>query len=408
MLVEGIIRYSEKSAIPKKEAVMQSWVENSILRTHTLLSLSVFLRLNAGLSIASEALPQCIAAALTAFNTGDRVPGHDEALSGWVLGQARANPALVKSILREMWVSCASIKKGHLPGFYELSRDPASRQFLASLSADVLKTGINEDHDTVGKLVSALLTYDQGSALTIGEDELARSELSAKVRVIWHTALFVIDPIIYLEPWKNYLAATDTPIWEAIKVIVGDGLETRKAVSLTSEQRMEIVRSVGCRFSYVGHPIGAWSGNENSWDVAAFVVKQIKQLAAEITPYNDSYLKRLEDDGGLTSYRDEIRHQRAQYVKQQRDRALHLHRLGMLHGLLRMVLPQLQATSWLLSWTIPTRSRENWLGRKEKDTVPIGTRVDENSLSRRAKRFAQGFWQMICRTGYGPMILLWG
>ena len=55
------------------------------------------------------------------------------------------------------------------------------------------------------------------------------------------------------------------------------------------------------------------------WDVADFVVKQIKQLAAEITPYSDSYLKRLEDDGGLMSYRDEIRHQRAQYVKQQRE-----------------------------------------------------------------------------------------
>ncbi len=72
VLVEGIIRYLGKSAIPKKEAVMQSWVENSIPLTHTLLSLSVFLRLNAGMSIPSEALPQCIAVALTAFNTGAR------------------------------------------------------------------------------------------------------------------------------------------------------------------------------------------------------------------------------------------------------------------------------------------------------------------------------------------------
>jgi hypothetical protein len=319
VLVEGIIRYSGKSAIPKKEAVIQSWLENSIPRTHTLLSLSVFLRLNAGMSIPSEVLPQCITVALTAFNTGDRVPGHDEALSGWVLRQARENPALVRPILREMWVSCASLKKGNLPGFYELSRDPASRQFLASLSAEVLKTGINEDHNTVRKLVSVLLTHDQGSVISIGVTELARNELSSEVRIIWSTALFVVDPINYFEPWKNLMAAKDTPIWEAIKVIAGDDHEMRKAVSLTPEQRMEIVRSVGCRFPYVGYPIGASSGNENSWNVAEFVVEQIRQLSAERSPNIDAHLKRLEDDGGLTSYRDEIRHQRAQYVKQQRE-----------------------------------------------------------------------------------------
>lgn len=42
-------------------------------------------------------------------------------------------------------------------------------------------------------------------------------------------------------------------------------------------------------------------------------------MAAESSPYIDAHLKRLEDDCGLTSYRDEIRHQRAQYVKQQRE-----------------------------------------------------------------------------------------
>ena len=74
----------------------------------------------------------------------------------------------------------------------------------------------------------------------------------------------------------NLMAATDTPIWEAIKVIADDDREMSKAVSLTPEQRMEIVRLVGCRSPYVGYPIGASSGNRNSWDVADFVVKQIR------------------------------------------------------------------------------------------------------------------------------------
>src|SRR4029450_9454949 len=103
----------------------------------------------AGVTLPKEALPHCIGAVVTDLNISNNVPGHNETLSGWIFQQARQNPAVVRSILSEMWVSSATLKKGSLPGFYELNRDPDSQQFLASLSADVLKTGINEDHDTV-------------------------------------------------------------------------------------------------------------------------------------------------------------------------------------------------------------------------------------------------------------------
>ncbi len=206
-LIEGFIRYAENPTIPKKETIIESWHANSIPYTHTLLSLSVFLRLNAGMTVPKEALPHCIAAAVTAFNTGDKVPGHDETLSGWMLQEARQHPAVVRSVLNEMWASSTTVKKGSLPGFYELSHDPDSQQFLASLSADVLRAGINEDNDTVGKLVSVLLFHDQRAALAIGETELARSELSAGVRTIWSTALFVIDPSKYCT-CQSYIGTT--------------------------------------------------------------------------------------------------------------------------------------------------------------------------------------------------------
>ena len=83
-------------------------------------------------------------------------------------------------------------KKRLLPGFDVLSRDPGSQQFLASLSADVLKTGINEDHGAVAELVSVLLRHDRDAALDIGESEHVRNELSPEVRAIWITILFVM------------------------------------------------------------------------------------------------------------------------------------------------------------------------------------------------------------------------
>ena len=129
-------------------------------------------------------------------------------LSKWILQEARQNPAVVRSVLTEMWRSLTTVKEKNLPGFSNLIHDPDSQQFLTLLSADVLKSGINEDHDTVGKLVSVLLLHDQQAALAIGETELARNKLSVEVRTIWSTALFVVDPSKYLEPWRGLNVGT--------------------------------------------------------------------------------------------------------------------------------------------------------------------------------------------------------
>jgi hypothetical protein len=317
--LEGFIRYAENPSIPKKEDVIESWQANSIPYTHTLLSLSVFLRLKAGMTVPKGALPHCIAAVVTAFHAGDKVPGFDETLSEWVLQQARQNSAVLRSVLSEMWVSSKKIKKGSLPGFYELSQDPGSRQFLASLSADVLKAGIGKDSETVGQLVSVLLLYDQRAALAIGETELGRNELSAEVRAIWSTALFVIDPSTYLEPWKTLMSGPDAALWEAIEVIRGGLHEQREAVSLTSAQRAEIVAVVGQRFSNVRHPSSGWSGSQNPWNASEFIANQIRLLAADSSADAGAQLERLENDAGLESYRDLIRHHRAQHEKQQRE-----------------------------------------------------------------------------------------
>lgn len=318
-LIDGMIKYSETESIPKAKVVIQSWIENSIPSTHTLLSMSVFLRLTAGMSIPTKALPHCIAAALTASHASDKLPGHDEVLSKWVIQQAWENPNIVRRVLRELWNSAAKSKGGHLPGFYEFVHDPDSRAFLALVSADVLRTRTTTDHNTIRQLASVLLTHDKQTLLNIAKTELAREELSAETRITWSTFLFLISPSKHLEYWKDLMAESSTPIWEAIRVITEGNRETGKTAILTSEQRVEIVRAVGRRFPYVGHPIGGWSGDRNPWDAADFVAYQIKQLSTDSSHPADAYLKPLEDDDSITSYHDLVRHHRAQHEKQQRE-----------------------------------------------------------------------------------------
>ena len=108
-------------------------------------------------------------------------------------------------------------------------------------------------------LVSVLLLHDRQAALEIGEGELTRDELSALVRAIWITALFVIDPSKYLVSWKTLVSGLDEVLWESIEVI-GNGRPGKgDAVSLASEQRTEIVTLVGQRFANIAHPIGGSS-----------------------------------------------------------------------------------------------------------------------------------------------------
>ena len=400
-LVKGIIQYAEKPTIPKMDAVIESWRANSIPYTHTLLSLSVLLRLNASMTVPKEALPHCIAAAVTAINTGDKVPGHDETLSGWMLQEARQNPAVVGSVLSEVWVSSTAVKKGSLPGFYELSHDPGSQQFLASLSADVLKAKINEDHDTVGELVPVLLLHDQRAALAIGETELARNELTVEVRAIWSTALFLIDPSKYSEPWKTIMSGSDAALWEAIEVIGGGRHEKRGAVSLTSEQRTEVITSVGQRFANVGHPAGGWRGSQNPWDASEFVANQIKLLAVDGSLDVDAQLEQLENDGHLVSYRDLIRHHRAQREKQQREssftfaspeqvaEAIQNRAPATPRDLLAFIVDRLSALALELAWTQTEGYRAYWNERGRNLFKPKREEVCSGFLARDLQKMVQ-------------------
>jgi hypothetical protein len=319
-LVQGFVRYVENPNIPKKDAVIESWLTNSIPRTHILLSLSVFFRYGAGMNMPDEALTHCIAAVITNLNSSINIPGYDERLSAWFLNEVHQNPGVVRSVLKEMWILSARNKRGDLPGFYELKRNVDSQQFLSSLSADVLRVGINDDYKTVGKLVSVLLHQDQRAAFAIGEVELARIELSTEVRIIWSTSLFIIDQSKYLISWRTIISEADTPpLWEAIEIIKGDRFENRGSVRLTPAQRAEVITAVGQRFANVGHPPNGWCGSRNPWDASEFVNSQIKLLAADGSADAGAQLERLENDVDLASYRKLIRHHRAQHEKQQRE-----------------------------------------------------------------------------------------
>ncbi len=318
--IEGFIRYIENPNLPKKEAIIKSYYSGNITNNHMLLRLSIFLRINEGMTISEEVLPTGIVAVVTSTHIGDEVlPGYDDTLQEWFLTQVIENPNISRSILTEIWNCHTKSENTFLPKYYELFHNSDCQQFLALLSANVLQSSIIDDHNTVSKLVSVLLLYDHQTALTIGKIELTRKELSSEVRAIWGTVLFVVDPSNYLNLLRNLMYESNTVLWEVIEFLRGDRYEERRTVSLTPVQRLEVITLVGQRFSNIGHPTSSWSGSRNVWDASEFVANQVKLLSDDSSPNTDAYLYQLENDKGLESYRDFIRHHRALHQKQQRE-----------------------------------------------------------------------------------------
>lgn len=318
-LVQGFIRYAENPTIPKKDKIIERWLQNSVPHAHILLGLSVFLRRSTGMSVPDEALPNCLAAVVTLLYAGDKIPGYEDTLLAWLLHEVQQHPNVVKSVLMELWVVGAENKDGDLPCFYKISHNSDFQPFLASLSADILKAGINEHYDTVRRLVSLLIFHDQHSVIEIGENELAQGELSAELRVIWSTALFVINPSKYLDLWRTIIEVEEPVLWNAIEVIKGDRYGTKGIVSLTTAQRAEIVTVLGQRFPNVGHPSAGGRSSQKPWEATEFIANQISLLAADGSADAGTQLERLENVVGLASYHNLIRHHRAQHEKQQRE-----------------------------------------------------------------------------------------
>jgi hypothetical protein len=318
-LIAGIIRYLEQPNIPSKETVIGWWEKNSFPQAHFLLCLSVFLRHCANMEVPSHAIPQAIAAVATTVLSSDRVDNYKECLTSWLLEQVSLHPAVLMTVLEDLWIRTAAQKRGILPGFYELRDDDPSRTFVSKLAANVLSTGLTEDHDTVRHLVRVLLKNDRHALINIGASELARTTLTPEVRAIWTAALFAVDEVNYNTAFHDLFAQSENVMWEAIEMLGGEFPHQKGAARLTSEQRATIIQLVGARFQYVELPSdGSW-GSRNPWQAAEFGRNQIVQLAADDPSEIDQLLVKLERSTALQSYREFIRHHRAQRARRRRE-----------------------------------------------------------------------------------------
>jgi hypothetical protein len=305
--MQGFVQFLERKDIPTRKEVIESWCGNQIPYLHATLCLSLYLRDGNGLDVPTHALPACIAAALTSL-TGDKVAGFEDRIKAWYLRQAVANPCLMKSVLVELWLST----RGLLPGFHELARDESLQSFVADVSAQVLRSPTCDDY-TTRTLVPTLLKENPSAIQAIAPCKLADPCVTSGPRGVWLTAVYLVSPINGLSGWRSLQSEPDDALWEAIELIGG----VNRAIM--AQERGEIISMIGRRFAPASFPPNGWSGHRNAWDASSFVGRQIEMLAADTSDEASTRLESLENDPSLVGYRDLIRHNRQQQIRQRRE-----------------------------------------------------------------------------------------
>lgn len=115
-------------------------------------------------------------------------------------------------------------------------------------------------------------------------------------------------------------AAAEVEIVWLLRDVAGYNRHEHEKAPPLSVDQLECIAGIAAQhFPKAGPPPGGWSGDRNAWDGAEFVDSLINRISADPTEAATEALSRLEADGRLASYRDQIRHALASQRTRRRE-----------------------------------------------------------------------------------------
>ena len=206
------------------------------------------------------------------------------------------------------------------PDFLTLRRFPGAASVLVEAAKQVLSSGIKVEHATLEQLVTLVLRHNATAIPALASDALAGNSASPEVVGIWSAAILLTAQPNDASALSTLSSPSAETLWAIIEVLKSGRLNHHQAPALSTVKRAQIVAVFGSRFPNTGHPIGETiCGRQNPWDAAEFIGNQIKGIAGDNSPEADAHLATLENNPALSSYRDAIRHHRAQREKKVRE-----------------------------------------------------------------------------------------
>jgi hypothetical protein len=139
----------------------------------------------------------------------------------------------------------------------------------------------------------------------------------AELRAIWMGAIFITSFEDHIAELRTFSHESADRLWTFARASRAERGERWQPLSVDQLEFAFI--EFAPRWPAAFHPVGGWSGNNHPWDASEYLRALVNNLGANSSKEASDALDRLSANDGVASYRDHIKHVRAEQLKLRRD-----------------------------------------------------------------------------------------
>jgi hypothetical protein len=206
----------------------------------------------------------------------------------------------------------------HIPGLHQLSHDERYRRVAARLALAWLKAYPDAKLVVQRELLDTAIRFaphDEVRALIRERVASPKPDQSA-LRPLWVAASFLMDFENSEVELKTFCNEDPGHVWALRGIVRVDRGERWRPLSI--RQIEFIVEQFAECWPPIEHPSSTW-GDQNEWDATDFIRTAIGSIGADSSQEASEALDRLVASSRAATYRDQIKHVRAQQQRLRRD-----------------------------------------------------------------------------------------
>lgn len=317
--LKGFVRVLFRDDLPTAKQISETHAEGKTLDVEPVLicGTAELVRTGQSLSAVSRSVLMAVLAAWWEYSDlYEQTLGDD--LGKRLEGEVFTSDEEITEFLTIMIEPRIKAGREHIPGLYQLGHDERYRRVAGRLAFAWLKAYPNARLAVQNELLDISMQFaprDQLKAL-IHERIASLKPDQSELRPLWMAALFLTDFETSEIELRAFCNKDPAHIW-AIRALVRVGRQERWR-PLSIRQLEFIVEQFAERWPPAEHP-SSTRGDQNAWDATEFIRTAIGSIGIDSSEEASEALARLVASSYTVTYRDQIKHVRAQQQRLRRD-----------------------------------------------------------------------------------------
>lgn len=203
-----------------------------------------------------------------------------------------------------------------VPGLYQLPRDARYHGVAGALALEWLNRYPEAKHSVQHDLIQIAERFGQREGVrTLAEQKVSAQLADGELRAIWMGALYITSFDDHIPQLKVFAHEKPDHLWAFARASRAERGERWQPLGIP---QVEFVFTEFAPRWPAAYPKGGW-GDKNPWDASEYLRALINILGADASKEASEAFDRLMANGTVESYRDHIKHVRAQQLKLRRD-----------------------------------------------------------------------------------------